>query len=531
MAVRSGLAVAAPPQPEGLLIVKVEEEEPRQGPAGDGSRLWHSAEACRLQFRQLRYQEASGPEEALGRLRELCRRWLRPDMRSKEQILELLVLEQFLTILPEELGTWVREHCPRSGEEAATLARVLLRALHGTSPQELVTFKDVATSLTWEEWEHLNAIQRDFCRENTQKDDENTVLPSLETRSVNTELIPKQENLKEAELQAWSQGLFQGKDPALSECGDTHEDRVEEQPRDALSPKLESSLEEQGLPSMSHLTTASKEEGILEDNEFGNSAGLILGQHIQAAETVIDGAEHRTKCKQSLDKVKCHIVEPHNSVDSRDSVCHLGLFEPQRQFHQERPHKCGSCEKSFKQRSYLFKHQRIHTGEKPYQCQECGKSFSQSAALVKHQRTHTGEKPYTCLECKECFRQSSHLIRHQRTHAREKYYKCEECEELCHISRLFKHQRLHKGEKPYKCEVCEKSFKQRSDLFKHHRTHTGEKPYGCSVCGKSFSQNATLIKHQRTHTGEKPYKCLQCGKSFRQSAHLIRHQKIHQNKV
>lgn len=44
--------------------------------------------------------------------------------------------------------------------------------------QGLVTFEDMAVSLPWEEWEHLNTAQRDFCRENVQKDNGSTVLPS-----------------------------------------------------------------------------------------------------------------------------------------------------------------------------------------------------------------------------------------------------------------------------------------------------------------------------------------------------------------
>ena len=64
---------------------------------GSSSTVW---ETSHLHFRQLRYHETSGPQEALSRLRELCRRWLRPEARTKAQILELLVLEQFLSILP-----------------------------------------------------------------------------------------------------------------------------------------------------------------------------------------------------------------------------------------------------------------------------------------------------------------------------------------------------------------------------------------------------------------------------------------------
>nr|XP_519235.3 zinc finger protein 394 isoform X1 [Pan troglodytes] len=524
---------AAPSQRDGLLPVKVEEDslgswEPSYPAASP------DPETSRLHFRQLRYQEVAGPEEALSRLRELCRRWLRPELLSKEQILELLVLEQFLTILPEELQAWVREHCPESGEEAVAVVRALQRALDGTSSQGMVTFEDMAVSLTWEEWERLDPARRDFCRESAQKDSGSTVPPSLESRVENKELIPVQQILEEAEPQGRLQEAFQGKRPLFSKCVSTHEDRVEKQSGDPLPLKLENSPEAEGLNSISDVNKNGSIEGEdSKNNELQNSArcsNLVLCQHIPKAERPTDSEEHGNKCKQSFHMVTWHVLKPHKS-DSGDSFHHSSLFETQRQLHEERPYKCGNCGKSFKQRSDLFRHQRIHTGEKPYGCQECGKSFSQSAALTKHQRTHTGEKPYTCLKCGERFRQNSHLNRHQSTHSRDKHFKCEECGETCHISNLFRHQRLHKGERPYKCEECEKSFKQRSDLFKHHRIHTGEKPYGCSVCGKRFNQSATLIKHQRIHTGEKPYKCLECGERFRQSTHLIRHQRIHQNKV
>ena len=117
---------------DGLRTVKVEEDSPgsrdsdRPGDCPD-------PETSRCHFRQFRYQEVAGPEEALSRLRELCCRWLRPEVHSKEQILELLVLEQFLTILPRELRAWVRKHCPQSGDEAAALVRSLQREPAGTS--------------------------------------------------------------------------------------------------------------------------------------------------------------------------------------------------------------------------------------------------------------------------------------------------------------------------------------------------------------------------------------------------------------
>lgn len=130
----AGARVSPPSLRDGLLIVKVEEDSPG-GRESDPPENYHDSEICRQHFRRFRYQEVAGPEEALSRLKELCRRWLRPEMHSKEQILELLVLEQFVSILPSELQAWVRNYCPESGEEAAAVVRVLQRALGETSSQ------------------------------------------------------------------------------------------------------------------------------------------------------------------------------------------------------------------------------------------------------------------------------------------------------------------------------------------------------------------------------------------------------------
>ncbi|KAG8523742.1 Zinc finger protein 394 [Galemys pyrenaicus] len=328
--------VAAQPLHDGLLIVKMEEDSP-EGRESDPAPSCQDPEASRRHFRRFRYQEVAGPEEALRRLRELCRGWLRPEMHSKEQIVELLVLEQFLTILPQELQAWVQKHCPESGEDAAAVVRALQRPLDGSSPQGLVTVEDVAVTLPWAEWERLDSAQRDFYRESAPKpwhSPRNTVSLSLETRTENKELIPKQEIL---EVEPQEEQLQEGprwKMLMLSECGNTHDDGVEEQSVNPLSLKLENSPKEQGVASISGLKNGSTEEGDYKSNEFGNSdrnSNLLLCQHVQIVERPSDGAKHGNSCKQGLDVVKHQVGKPHKSMDREEHFCVSGLFEAQRQ--------------------------------------------------------------------------------------------------------------------------------------------------------------------------------------------------------
>ncbi|XP_063152372.1 uncharacterized protein LOC134492132 [Candoia aspera] len=88
-------------------------------------------EAQRQHFRQFRYQEIEDPRRVYSHLRELCHQWLKPERHTKEQILELLVLEQFLAILPPEIQSWVRECGPENCVQTAVLAEDFLMSQQG----------------------------------------------------------------------------------------------------------------------------------------------------------------------------------------------------------------------------------------------------------------------------------------------------------------------------------------------------------------------------------------------------------------
>lgn len=78
-------------------------------------------EFFRQRFRQYRSNEAARPCDVFNKLLELCSEWLKPNMRSKEQMVKLLTLEQYLTIMPQQLDTRVTEQCPESTERILSL--------------------------------------------------------------------------------------------------------------------------------------------------------------------------------------------------------------------------------------------------------------------------------------------------------------------------------------------------------------------------------------------------------------------------
>lgn len=95
-----------------------------------------AAETHRQSFRHFCYQDTEGPRGTCQKLQELCHRWLRPESQTKEQILDLLVLEQFLVILPQEMQSWIRERGPETCDRAVALAEEFLQERQATERWE-----------------------------------------------------------------------------------------------------------------------------------------------------------------------------------------------------------------------------------------------------------------------------------------------------------------------------------------------------------------------------------------------------------
>ena len=78
-------------------------------------------EAYRYRFRSVKKEPEETNRELAVRLRDLCTKWTRA-CKTKEEVIELIIMEQLLNTMPPNVRIWVGERKPQTSVEAGQLA-------------------------------------------------------------------------------------------------------------------------------------------------------------------------------------------------------------------------------------------------------------------------------------------------------------------------------------------------------------------------------------------------------------------------
>lgn len=77
-----------------------------------------SEETHRTRMRETKYEWDKGARWLANLIRSHGMRWLKPQEKEAEEIVEMVWLEQFIRVIPEEAQAWVLKHTPQTLEEA-----------------------------------------------------------------------------------------------------------------------------------------------------------------------------------------------------------------------------------------------------------------------------------------------------------------------------------------------------------------------------------------------------------------------------
>ncbi|XP_059587402.1 zinc finger protein 135-like [Alligator mississippiensis] len=528
-------------------------------------------ETWRRRFRGLPFQEDEAPWEVCSRLRELCRGWLEPQRRSKEQMLELVVLEQFLAVLPREMQSWAWGHGVETCTEAVTLAEgfqlepaedkklqvpvnVMVEEVSSDEVQEPVDCngeqpKAHSADMPLEEAgqtemlgpqdkpplvpeEPLHCQESDFPKtketwELSGNESSSSRCPrrglSPEAAGAGTltraDQLPPEEGPVKLELQRTSPGRL-GKGGSL-----TFElDQV--WPRQGRPSKQRGSMELWDAFEDVAVYFTWEEWALLDDGDKALYRDQMLRNYQALVSLGYRGPTPDLICCIQQGKVELWVRdgEAHGEISGSEDLLPGGAWLLSRagegSADLDPPWMCPG--RSGRREPPRLEKDRLH--KRPGGSQKKREKVVVDTVPGPAGHENGAEAmPSKTWGCREEFEKLREMKNPRRKiHQKERYHP-----NLTGRGRAYAHLRVHREKRQYRCVTCGQTFTQFFSLAQHRRIHLGRKAHRCTKCRKNLICCKDLSQHRCWQKGEQPHHCNMCGKSFRHPSTLARHRRVH----